>query len=210
MISIIDYKLGNLFSIKNFFLKLKYEVQITSSPKKIINSKIVILPGVGAFDEAIKNIKKLKLDKILKEVANDKSKLFIGICLGFQLMFESSEENKKTKGLSIFKGKVINLNKKIKKFPIPHTGWNSVELYGNSNKNKKIKKLIKNKSYYFVHSFFILPKNKKEILTTTNYSSYNFCSSVFKNNIYGFQFHPEKSGINGINLINQILKDYEV
>ena len=209
LITIVDYKLGNLFSIKNFFLNLNYNVEITSNPKKILKSKIIILPGVGAFDEAMKNIKKLKLDKILKNITKDKDKLFIGICLGFQLMFESSEENKKTKGLSIFQGKVINLNKRIKKLPIPHTGWSIVK-FNQSNKKKNIKKFINNKSYYFVHSFFILPKNKKEILSSTNYENLSFCSSISKNNVYGFQFHPEKSGINGIKLINQVLKNHEV
>lgn len=209
MITIVDYKLGNLFSIKNFFLSLNHKVEITSDPKKILKSKIIVLPGVGAFDEAMKNIKKLKLDKILKNIARDKNKLFIGICLGFQLMFDSSEENKKTKGLSILKGKVLNLNKKIKKSPIPHTGWNIVK-FNQSNEKKNIKKLINNKSYYFVHSLFILPKNKKEILTSTKYENLSFCSSISNNNVYGFQFHPEKSGINGIKLINQVLKNHEV
>ena len=209
MITIVDYKLGNLFSIKNFFLKLNYKVEISSNPKKILQSKIVVLPGVGAFDEAMKNIQKLKLDKTLKNIAKNEKKLFIGICLGFQLMFESSEENKNTKGLSIFGGKVINLNRRIKKLPIPHTGWNIIK-FNQSNKNKNIKKLVNNKSFYFVHSFFILPKNKKEILTTSKYENLSFCSSISKKNVYGFQFHPEKSGINGIKLIKQVLKNHEI
>lgn len=209
MITIIDYKLGNLFSIKNFFLNLNYKVQITSNPKKILNSKVIVLPGVGAFGEAMKNIKKLKLDKELKKLSKDDSKLFIGICLGFQLMFDESSEFKKTKGLSILSGKVINLSKNIKKQPIPHTGWNSVK-FNSNNKSIFVKKILNKNSYYFVHSFYVQPENKKSIMTYTKYENLNFSSSISENNIYGFQFHPEKSGINGINLIKEIFKKHEI
>lgn len=209
MITIIDYKIGNLFSIKNFFLNLNYKVQITSNPKKILNSKVIVLPGVGAFGEAMKNIKKLKLDKELKKLSKDDSKLFIGICLGFQLMFDESSEFKKTKGLSILSGKVINLSKNIKKKPIPHTGWNSVK-FNSNNKSIFVKKILNKNSYYFVHSFYVQPENKKSIMTYTKYENLNFSSSISENNIYGFQFHPEKSGINGINLIKEIFKKHEI
>jgi len=209
LITIIDYKIGNLFSIKNFFLNLNYKVQITSNPKKILNSKVIVLPGVGAFGEAMKNIKKLKLDKELKKLSKDDSKLFIGICLGFQLMFDESSEFKKTKGLSILSGKVINLSKNIKKKPIPHTGWNSVK-FNSNNKSIFVKKILNKNSYYFVHSFYVQPENKKSIMTYTKYENLNFSSSISENNIYGFQFHPEKSGINGINLIKEIFKKHEI
>ena len=209
MISIIDYKLGNLFSIKNFFLNLSYKINVTSDPKKISKSKVIILPGVGAFGEAMKNIKKLKLDKELKKLSQDKSKIFIGICLGFQLMFDESTEYKKTSGLSIFPGKVVHMENKVKKAPVPHTGWNTLR-FNNINQNSFLKKILNKNSYYFVHSFYVKPINKKSVMTFTNYNNLNFASSISKGNIYGFQFHPEKSGINGIKLIKQILERHEI
>lgn len=112
MIAIVDYKLGNIFSIKNIFLKLNYNVVVTSDPEIILNSKIVVLPGVGAFDVAMQNINELGLAKVLKKVSIDKK--FIGICLGFQLLFDESLENKKTNGLGIIKGKILSLKKKLK------------------------------------------------------------------------------------------------
>ena len=157
----------------------------------------------------MKNIKKLKLDKELKMLCKDKSKLFIGICLGFQLMFEESFEYKKTKGLSILPGKVIGMSNKVNSLPVPHTGWNILK-FNNSNKNNFLKKNLNKKSYYFVHSFYAQPLNNKDIMTTTKYENLNFTSSISKENVYGFQFHPEKSGINGIKLINQILKKHEI
>lgn len=209
MITIVDYKLGNLFSIKNLFLNLNYKIVVTSNPKIISKSKVIILPGVGAFAEAMKNIKKFKLDRELKKLSKDKSKLFIGICLGFQLMFDESNEYKKTKGLSIFPGKVIDMKNKIKNSPVPHVGWNNLQ-FNNLNKNFFLKKILNQNPFYFVHSFYVQPKNKKEVMTQTKYYNLNFVSSISKENLYGFQFHPEKSGLNGIKLIKQILRKHEI
>ena len=188
---------------------MDYNVEITSNLKKISKSKVIVLPGVGAFGEAMKNMKKLKLDKELKKLSKDKNKLFIGICLGFQLMFDESYEYKKTKGLSILPGKVISISNKVKSLPVPHTGWNILR-FNNFNKNNFLKKSLNQNSYYFVHSFYAEPLNKKDIMTTTKYEKLNFSSSISRGNVYGFQFHPEKSGINGIKLINQILKKHEI
>ena len=202
MIAIVDYKLGNIFSIKNIFLKLNYNVVVTSDPEIILNSKIVVLPGVGAFDVAMQNINDLGLAGVLKKVSVDKK--FIGICLGFQLLFEQSLENKKTKGLGIIKGKIFSLKKKNRNKIVPHVGWNTTYLR-NYNANKKYVKLLNNKYFYFIHSFYAEPKNSKDILTLTKYENIIFCSSILKNNVLGLQFHPEKSGMNGIKLIKNFL-----
>ena len=124
-------------------------------------------------------------------------------------MFDESNEHKKTKGLSIFQGKVVDLENKIKKAPIPHVGWNTLK-FNKLNNKSFLKKVLNKNSYYFVHSFYVKPTDKKSVMTFTRYNNLNFVSSISKENIYGFQFHPEKSGLNGIKLINQILKNHEI
>ena len=191
-VSIIELGTSNLFSIKNALDKVGAKTKIISSKKEIENASILVMPGVGSYSEAIKNLEKKNLiNPIIKHIKNKKP--FLGICLGFQLLFETSEEFKKTKGLSILKGKILEFPKsKVKN--IPHVGWNLAKV-----KNTKYK-LIKNDNfYYFVHSFYALPKDKKIIYSTTKIDNFNFCSSIISDNIFGCQFHPEKSGIQGLN-----------
>ncbi len=193
MIAIIDYKLGNLTSVKNALDKLGIPNFISDDPLKLKNSKGLILPGVGAAGQGMKNLQDLGLDTFIKEQIKS-SKPFLGTCLGIQLLFDFSEEDN-TKCLGIFKGTV-------KKFPIslkvPQIGWNNV---GILNSESKILKNIKDESYfYFVNSYYPEPLDKSIITGVSEYGII-FASVVEKDNVYATQFHSEKSGDDGLKLL---------
>ncbi len=193
-IVIIDYKMGNLSSVYNAFKFLEIPIELSNSKQKIKNSSGIVLPGVGAFGDAMKNLEALRLVDILKnEIASGKP--YLGICLGLQILFEKSEENKNVSGLSIFPGKVIKF--KSKSIKIPHIGWNQILI---KKRNRLLKNVKNNSFFYFVHSFYVKPSDSKIISTITSYGE-NFVSSVSKDNIYGVQFHPEKSQKEGLKII---------
>jgi glutamine amidotransferase len=199
-IVIIDYGCGNILSIKKAVENFKKNILVTNKYEEIMNSSHIILPGVGAFNIAMKNLKKLKIIKIIQYCAK-KNKPILGICLGMQLLLTKSEENKKTNGLNLIEGSVekIKRNKKIK---IPHVGWNKIIL---TNKNNFLKKITQNSSMYFVHSYYAKMKNKNDILSLCQYGKSKIPAIIGNNNIYGTQFHPEKSGKNGLKLIHNFL-----
>ena len=200
-IGIIDYKLNNLFSIYNGIKKIGYNTSIIEV--NIDNYKkydIVILPGVGSYDSAMRYIKYYNINQKLYEFLSKKNKLLFGICLGMQLLFEKSFEFKNTKGLCLIEGSVKKLIED-KWNPVPHIGWNNV-----MNVKKNIFELKKSKNFYFVHSFYCDPKNKKNVITETKYGRNKFCSVVQTKNILATQFHPEKSGLTGIDLLKKLKK----
>ncbi len=210
MILIIDYGLGNLYSIEK---ALKYaqilekdesKIIITSDKNIIKNAKAIVLPGVGAFSSAMENLKQLDLIDALYDAVMIKKTLFLGICLGYQLLFEKSYEEKETFGLNFLKGEVKIFDKNCVK--VPHIGWNNVNL----EKADIIFENIKNSSYfYFVHSFFVNYENlnlKNANKFFTHYGKQKFLSGIHFENIFGFQFHPEKSQKNGITLLRNFLK----
>lgn len=192
MIGIIDYGLGNLTSVKNALDKIGTSAFISGDPKKLKNSKGLILPGVGAAGSGMKNLKKKGLDQFLiDEIKNGKP--FLGTCLGMQLLFEFSEEDN-TKCLGILKGKVKKFNGDLK---IPEMGWNNVSVV----KNSKILKAIADKSYfYFVNSYYCEPSDENIITGKTDYGI-TFASVIEKDNIFATQFHSEKSGEIGLQLM---------
>ncbi len=192
MIVIIDYGVGNLASVKNALDKLGVKSKISSDTKVIEKADSLILPGVGAAGQGMKNLKKLRLDKvIIGEIK--KGKPFLGICLGMQLLFEKSEEGD-VNCLGILKGRV----KKFKKMrKIPQIGWNQVEL---KQKISLFKNVDNKSNFYFVNSFYCLPKEKKVIAGATNYGEI-FASIVAWKNVIGVQFHPERSGEVGFRLL---------
>ncbi len=195
-ILIIDYNVGNLFSIKNAFEKFNNtKVFISSKPRRFQEFDIIILPGVGNFSEASRKMKYLK--EKLKEAIENGSILF-GICLGMQILFSKSEEGI-GEGLKILNGKVVKLPNKVK---IPHIGWNTIQII----KNHELIYDIPEKSFfYFVHSYYSIPKNKEIIIAKTYYGT-KFPSIIALKNIFGTQFHPEKSGENGLKLLNNLFK----
>ncbi len=194
-IAIIDYKMGNIQSVQKAFNYMGFDAELTKSKKKIKDSFGLVLPGVGAFGDAVKNLTNADIFALIIDEIK-KGKPFLGICLGLQLLFENSEENKDINGLSIFKGSVKKF--KMKNLKIPHIGWNQINIV---KRNPLLKEIKNNSFFYFVHSYYVSPKNKKIITTTTDYGI-KFVSGVNKDNIFAFQFHPEKSHNEGLKIIN--------
>jgi imidazole glycerol-phosphate synthase subunit HisH len=200
-IGIIDLGINNLHSIKEACNLLGYETELLSLKKRNYNSDILILPGIGSFRKAMQIINKNNIKEKILEHLSDKRKFLIGICLGMQIFFSRSEEFGSTKGLNFIEGNVKKLNKK--KLIVPHTGWSSINIIQDNN---IIQKNSKKNMFYFTHSFFCKPKNKKYVLADTKYLSFKFCSVIKKDNIFGMQFHPEKSGSSGLKILENLRK----
>lgn len=198
MIVIIDYGMGNMKSVKNALDYLNLENKISSNSKDIRKADAMILPGVGAFTDAIQTIEQLKLDVVIKEEVR-KKKYLLGICLGMQLLFDESYENGYTKGLGLVKGKIIKMqedrNRNIK---IPHIGWNSLSY----NKRDSLFKGIEENNYvYYVHSYYASGYNNENLIAYSEYGDNKIPGVVRDNNVIGIQFHPEKSGGIGLNIL---------
>ncbi|MCX6732488.1 MAG: imidazole glycerol phosphate synthase subunit HisH [Candidatus Roizmanbacteria bacterium] len=195
MIVIIDYGLGNLGSVKNALDKIGTLSIVSKSISEVEKADGLILPGVGAAKEGMRNLKSRQLDKvIMKEVA--KGKPILGICLGMQLLMDRSEEGD-VDCLKVIKGTVNKFNISLK---VPQIGWNTVQW----RKNQLFEDIPQGSCFYFVHSYYCSPK-KKVIVGETNYGI-TFCSMFQNKNIFGVQFHPEKSGINGLQLLKNFTK----
>ncbi len=200
MIAIVDYGMGNIRSVEKGFIKAGADVRITADPKVIADAKGIVLPGVGAFKDCMKNLDKLNLlDSIVKEIR--KGKPYLGICLGLQILFTESEEFGICKGLDVFKGKVLKFKfdtqKTVHDLKIPHMGWNTVKLL----KRPPIFDGIQDNSYfYFVHSYYVVPEDKDIVAGTTDYGI-EFTSMVWKDNVFATQFHPEKSQELGLKIL---------
>ena len=199
-ITIIDYGCGNILNLARAIKFIGYEVDITHDKNKIINSSYVILPGVGAFGNAMKQIEKYNLHNAILEYAKS-NKPLLGICLGMQILLTVSYEFGVHEGLGLIEGKVIKIsNEKNKEIKIPHMGWN--EIYPNNNKKEWKNKILKNssigKSFYFVHSFVCITKDYDSTIAVCNYSDISIPAVVVTGNVFGCQFHPEKSADNGL------------
>ena len=199
-ITIIDYGCGNILNLSRAIKFIGYEVEITHDKNKIINSSYVILPGVGAFGNAMKQIEKYNLRNTILKYAKS-NKPLLGICLGMQILLTVSYEFGVHKGLGLIEGKVIKIsNEKNKGIKIPHMGWN--EIYPNNNKKEWKNKILKSssigKSFYFVHSFVCITKDNDSTIAVCNYSDISIPAVIATGNVYGCQFHPEKSADNGL------------
>ena len=201
MIGIVDYNMGNLASVINAFESVGADIAVESDPEKLQNYDKLILPGVGAFGDAMEHLKSNGMDRAVKEYAKS-GKPLLGICLGMQLLFESSEEFGSNEGLGLIEGKVVAFDelKFDHKLKVPHMGWN--ELF-KQNKNKLFDGLDKEFYLYFVHSFHAVCDDMYAIGKT--YYGYEFVSAVNKDNIYGIQPHPEKSHENGLKIIENFV-----
>ena len=194
MIGIIDYNMGNVGSIRNMIKKLGKKSIVTNNHEEIKSCKFLILPGVGSFDSGIKNLKKHNLFNLLIDIANEGKTPLLGICLGMQLLCNTSEEGAE-KGLGLIDARAIRFPES-EKLKIPHMGWNYTHLQKESlllNNHEGIPK------FYFIHSYYIKCNNNNDILAKADYGI-KFDCAFEKNNIYGVQFHPEKSHKYGINL----------
>ena len=198
MIAIIDYDAGNIRSVEKAMAKLGQEIWITRDRERIMNADKVILPGVGSFGDAMAHLREYNLVEVIKDVVAEK-KPFLGICLGLQLLYESSEETPGVEGLGILKGKILKIPEQ-KDLKIPHMGWNSLHL---QNDGRLFRGIEQNLYVYFVHSYYLKAGEEETVKATTEYSV-NIHASVEKNNVFACQFHPEKSGDLGL----QILKNF--
>lgn len=195
MIAIIDYNAGNLKSVEKALHLLGEETVITRSLREIEGADKVILPGVGAFGDAMGQLKKYELDKVIREVTAQ-GKPFLGICLGLQLLFEGSDESQGVEGLHILDGQVLRIPD-APGLKIPHIGWNSLELAN----DRRLFQGIENGAYvYFVHSYYLKAANEQIVKATTEYSTH-IHASVEQGNVFACQFHPEKSGAVGLSIL---------
>lgn len=201
---IIDYKLGNLFSVNQALTNVGLKVRITSDPNEIEFAEAIVLPGVGAFHDAMGNLEDLHMIGPIKNHVSS-GKPFMGICLGFQLLFTESEEFGFTKGLGLVEGHVKrfnNTNSLGETRKVPQIAWNQIVKIGdNSWKNTPLEEIKNGEFMYFVHSFYVEPKEMVG-LSKTNYDGHDYVSSICKNNIFACQFHPEKSASEGLKIYN--------
>jgi len=194
LIVIVDYGMGNLRSVEKAFMKVGVDVKVTSSPLDIEDASAVVLPGVGAFRDCMRNLDDLHLlDPVLKSI--EKGKPYLGICLGLQILFSESMEFGHCKGFDVIRGRVVRFPRMELK--IPHMGWNTVGL----RKSPPVFSGIEDESYfYFVHSYYVAPDSDESVAGTTTYGI-EFTSMVWKDNIIATQFHPEKSQQLGLRVL---------
>lgn len=195
MVAIIDYNAGNLKSVEKALLSLGQESVITRDFQTILSADHVILPGVGAFGEAMAQLKQYELDKVIHEVVEKKTP-FLGICLGLQLLFEGSDESQGVEGLHLLDGQILRIPDK-EGLKIPHIGWNSLDL---QNDGRLFQGMRANPYVYFVHSYYLKAKDEHIVKATCDYST---CihASVEKDNVFACQFHPEKSSEVGLGIL---------
>ena len=208
MIAIIDYGMGNLRSVQKGFERMGHEATVTRDPKQIANASKVVLPGVGAFPDCMRNLREFGLiDPVYKAIESGKP--FLGICLGLQLLFTESEEFGISKGLDIIKGRVVRFkgpafaapHSAVDTLKVPHMGWNSITI---KRKPPALADVPENSHFYFVHSFHVVPEDANVIATTTPYGI-DFVSSIWKDNIFAVQFHPEKSHTAGLRMLSNFV-----
>jgi imidazole glycerol-phosphate synthase subunit HisH len=204
-VAIVDYEAGNLFSVQQACKTVGLDPIITNTPEELINADAIVLPGVGAFGDAMNNLHRLDLIQPLREFVVC-GKPFLGICLGMQLLFSESEEFGNNKGLNFIEGTVKKFppkNKNNELIKVPQIGWNKI--FSKSTKEiswqgTPLEPIINGEFMYFVHSYYASPSNENQILALTNYCGVEYCSAVIKDNIFATQFHPEKSAIEGIKI----------
>jgi glutamine amidotransferase len=197
LIAIVDYGMGNLRSVKKAFEQLGFSPTVTRNSEEILSSNALVLPGVGAFGDCMKNLKDFGLVQPIKSFIKS-GKPFLGICLGLQLLFEESEESPDVKGLGILRGKVVRFPRFDKeRLKVPHMGWNQVDP---ERTLPILKGIPKGSWFYFVHSYFPQPEDNRIIAGKTQYGL-EFTSAINKDNIFACQFHPEKSSTLGLRIL---------
>tara|TARA_B110000444_G_scaffold251938_2_gene280516 strand:+ start:49 stop:681 length:633 start_codon:yes stop_codon:yes gene_type:complete len=205
-VCVLDYGIGNVKSLCNALSNFNIDIILTSKHNDILSSDYLILPGVGAFKNAMDKLKALELDYIINQFVKS-GKPFLGICVGMQVLFEDSEEFGFSHGLGLIKGHVKKIKSHKPNVKLPSIGWSKLVLKNNERWNNSIlEKINKNDFVYFIHSFSCNPKFQKEILANTIYKGVELCASIQKDNITGVQFHPEKSGPVGLKILNQFVK----
>ncbi len=195
MLAIIDYEMGNLRSVQKAFESVGHSAVITSDPAMLADAEKIVLPGVGAFRDAIAALHARKLVEPIR-AAVERGKPFLGVCLGMQLLFDKSYEDGEHEGLGIVPGEVLRF-RVPREFKVPHMGWNQVQF---QRRPPVFDGVANGAYYYFVHSYYVSPKDPAVIATETDYAQ-PFCSSIWRDNVYAVQFHPEKSQAAGLRLL---------
>ena len=195
MIAIIDYGMGNLRSVQKGFEKVGHAATITNQPEVIAQADKVVLPGVGAFEDAIAELRRLGLDQPIREVI-DRGRPFLGICLGMQLLFETSHENGRHQGLGVVPGEVVRFDLPAE-FKVPHMGWNQLAI---RRAAPLLNGLEDGTHVYFVHSYYVVPSQTEVIAAETPYEA-PFTSVIWRDNLFATQFHPEKSQAKGLRML---------
>ncbi|MFC1521683.1 imidazole glycerol phosphate synthase subunit HisH [Elusimicrobiota bacterium] len=205
-VAVVDYGLGNLFSVKHACEKVGLSAFLTSSAKEIDLADCVILPGVGAFGDAMRNITELGLKNVLRDAAHS-GKPLIGICLGMQLLMSESSEFGSHEGLNIIRGDVVrfeDLKDQKETLKVPQVGWNQVRLRESACKDPFFRGIKSGEYMYFVHSYYVKPYSESVSLAMTRYGDVEFCSSLRQENVFACQFHPERSGVEGLKIYSNI------
>jgi len=201
MIGIIDYGMGNIHSVKKALESMGASVLVTNNSRELEKADKIIFPGVGAFGDALEELRNRSLDEaIRKHVAS--GKIFLGICLGMQVLFEASEESEGVKGLGLLKGRVLKFNAE-NGLKVPHMGWNQLKI--GQRACPLLKNMPDNADVYFCHSYYPQAKDNAIVVATCDYGI-NFAAVVMQGNIYGVQFHPEKSQGVGLKIIENFVK----
>lgn len=202
MIAIIDYGMGNLRSVQKGFENVGCEAVVTADPKAILEAERIVLPGVGAFRDCMRNLEEGGFIEPILRVVRE-GRLFLGICLGLQLLFTESEEFGRHQGLDIIPGRVLRFPEGMaeggESLKVPHMGWNQLSF---KRRPAAFEGLAEGTNVYFVHSYYVKPDDESVVATTTAYGI-EFCSSIWKDNIVATQFHPEKSQENGLAILRQ-------
>ena len=207
-ISLVDYGLCNLYNVGNALEHIGAEITVIDKPQEIAKASHVILPGVGAYKNGMRGLSLRGLIDPLKEHI-EKNRPFLGICLGMQMMLSKSYEFGEIDGLDIIQGdvtKIPNTNSKNRSHKIPHIGWNKIIIKNNQSHHDLLKDQDDKSSMYFVHSYKVNCSNNENIIATTDYNDVNITAIINKDNAYGCQFHPEKSGKYGLNILKQFVK----
>lgn len=206
MTAIIDYGMGNIHSVQKALESLGAKTLVTNEPKELEDCRAIVLPGVGAFGDAVSQLKKRDLLRALNEHIKRK-KIFLGICLGMHILFEASEESPKAKGLGVFKGRVKKFEVK-KVIKVPHIGWNQLKVGSGLRAQGQcplLKDVPDNSYVYFCHSYYPAPKDKQIVAATSDYGV-EFPAVIWQDNIYGVQFHPEKSQEVGLRILKNFVE----
>jgi imidazole glycerol-phosphate synthase subunit HisH len=195
MIAIIDYGMGNLRSVQKAFEKVGHQAIVTGDAAQVAAADKVVLPGVGAFEDAIAELRRLDMVKTILQ-AIDSGKPFLGVCLGLQLLFDVNYENGRHEGLGVLRGECVKFDLP-KEFAVPHMGWNQLNI---RRPAPILNGLAEGAYVYFVHSYYVVPKDAEVIATETDYGG-PFCSMIWRDNVYATQFHPEKSQAEGLKIL---------